>query len=412
MLKRHEIPILLTSIFILILTMRFLFHFTYVKEFEAGEVFEFEHILLSQPHRNEFQQYFYVDNLLVTLPLYPQYGYGDNLRLKGNIETYISNTDESMTEKLILKNPKVEIEENRTLAVFKYVRQKVLLAYKSSLPPRESGLLSGIVLGVEDGIKDSFKEELKRSGMLHVVVASGSNIVLVAGIIFIFIKGLVKKRIAIVFTILGIFFYAFLTGFDPPIVRASLMASFAFSAMVLGRERIALISLFFSAWLMLMFMPQLISDIGFQLSFSASFGIIMFQKVIELSSKFIPKILKEDFSTTLSAQIGAMPILLFAFGEINILSIMINVLLLWSVPIIMIMGLMAGVLGLLAPQLASPILFLLYPLLLLFSEVVKIGANLYIPLSLDTAYAPIAVIYYLILVFMLSKLKFKNENSS
>lgn len=407
MLKRYEIPILLASIFILLLALRFLFHFTFVSKFEANTNVDIKYTLLSQPHRNEFNQYFYVENLLVTLPLYPQYGYGETLRLKGSIETYISNKDESMTEKLILKNPEVNLEENRVLAVFKFIRQKVLLSYKSSLPPREAGLISGIVLGVEDGIKDSFKDELKRSGMLHVVVASGSNVVLVAGIIFLFINGLVKKRIAIVFTILGIFFYAFLTGFDPPIVRASIMASFGFIALILGRERIALVSLFFSAWLMLMISPQLLSDIGFQLSFAASFGILMFQKIIELSSKFVPKILKEDFSTTLSAQIGAMPVLLFGFGEVNILSIVTNVLLLWTVPIIMIFGLIGGILGLLSPQLSSSILYLVYPFLLLFSEVVKIGSNLYIPLTLDSYYAPLAVIYYLILVYILSKLKLK-----
>lgn len=407
MLKRYEIPILIASIFVLILILRFLFHFTFAKEFEAGVSVNFTHILLEEPRKNEFQQYFFVENLLVTLPMYPSYSYGDNLRLNGIVETYISNSDETMTERLILKNPEVKIEENNALAVLKYVRQKVLLAYNLALPPREAGLISGIVLGVEDGINDSFKNELKRSGMLHVVVASGSNVVLVGGIVFLLISGVVRKKLAIFLTVISIFFYAFLTGFDPPIVRASIMASFAFTALVLGRERVALFSLFFSAWVMLMVSPELISDIGFQLSFSASFGIIIFQKVIELASKFVPKMLKEDFSTTLSAQIGAMPVLLFAFGEVNILSIVTNVLLLWTVPIIMIFGLIAGVLGLISTHIAQPFIFILYPLLLLFSNVVRIGSNLYIPLSLTASYAPISIVYYLFLVYILSKLKFK-----
>lgn len=408
MLKRYEISILLTSIFILILILRFLFHFTFIDKFEVGEIVEREHTFLSLPLKNDFQQYFFIDDLLVTLPAFPEYTYGDKLKLKGTISTYASSKDDEVTEKLVLKNPEVKIEESRGLAVLKFVRQKVLLTYKSVLPPREAGLISGIVLGVEDGINEGFKNELKRTGMLHVVVASGSNIVLVAGIVFSLIGGLVKKRMAIIFTIICIFFYAFLTGFDPPIVRASIMASFAFTAMLLGRQRIALFSLFISGWIMLMVSPSLLSDIGFQLSFSASLGIILFQSIIHFLVHFVPKIAKEDFATTLSAQIGAMPFLLVAFGEVNLLSIFINVILLWTVPIIMIFGLAGAFVGVISPQISAPIILLVYPFLAFFSETVRLTSNFYIPLTLTSIFAPIALICYILLVYILVRLRIKD----
>ncbi len=341
------------------------------------------------------------------MPLYPEFTYGDKLRLKGTVESYSSKDESGVTENLILKNPEVKIEENRGLAVLKFVRQKVLLAYRATLPPREAGLLAGIVLGVEDGINEEFKDELKRTGMLHVVVASGSNIVLVAGIIFSLIAGIVKKSAAIFFTVIGIFFYAFLTGFDPPIVRASIMASFAFVALLLGRQKVAMFSLFFSAFLMLMVSPKLISDIGFQLSFSASFGIILFQNAIKMAFSLIPNIAKEDFSTTLSAQIGALPILLIAFGEVNLLSIFINVVLLWTVPIIMVLGLVGAGLGLISPLFSQPVILFIYPFLAFFSEVVRFSSNFYVPLSLTSIFTPITVIYYLLLVYILVKIKTK-----
>src|SRR3989344_1924991 len=152
MVKKYEIPILIVLIFILILILRFLFHFTFENKFELGEKVDFEFTLLEIPLKNEFQQYFYVDNILITLPLFPEYGYGDKLRLKGIVESYSSNTETEVTEKLIIKNPEVELVENKSLAVLKYIRQKVLLAYKSVLPPREAGLIAGIVLGAGEGI--------------------------------------------------------------------------------------------------------------------------------------------------------------------------------------------------------------------------------------------------------------------
>lgn len=407
MYKRYEIPVLIASIFVLILILRFLFYFSFKEGFYSGQQVEIEHVLLESPDKNSFQQYFYIDNLLVTLPLFPEYSYGDNLSLKGVVGSYISKKNDEVTEKLILENPEVEIEENNVLAVLKSIRQKVLLSYKSILPPREASLISGIVLGVDDDMSENFKDELKKTGMLHVVVASGSNVVLIAGILFGLINSLVKKKSAIIFTILSTFLYALLAGFDPPIVRASIMASFGLIALALGRQKIALISLLFSGWLMLIISPNLIYDIGFQLSFSASLGIIMFQKIIQTMFKIIPRIVKEDFSTTLSAQIGATPFLLIAFGEINLFSIFVNVILLWTVPVIMTFGLVAGILGLISPLISQPIILLVYPFLALFSEVVHFSSNIYLPLSLNSIFAPIAVIYYILVVYILLKIKAK-----
>ncbi len=407
MLKRNETLLLIASVLILLLTVRLVFFFASKSEFEVGDRVEIEHTFLKLPYKNFFQQYFYVENVLVSLPLYPEYGYGDKLRLKGTVETVTSSNENGLTKRLVIKNPEVKIVESGGLAVVKFVRQKVLLAYESALPPREAGLMAGIVLGAQDGINPEFKEDLKRTGMLHVVVASGSNVVLVAGIIFGLINGVVKKKYAIIFTVIGIFFYALLTGFDPPIVRASIMATFAFVAMLFGRQRTALMSLFFSGWLMLLVAPNLISDIGFQLSFSATLGIVLFQKVVSVVFKIIPNLVKEDFATTFSAQIGALPFLLIAFGQVNLLSIFINVLLLWTVPIIMILGLISGVLSLVAPILSLPLLLLAYPFLLIFSKVVELTSIFYVPLSLTSFTLPIVILYYLVIVYFLLRKRSK-----
>lgn len=406
-MKKYELRLLILLIFVLILSARITIHFMLAKQYKARERIELTHTFLKIPLKNEFQQYFYEGNILVTLPLYPTYGYGDKIELKGVVEEYTSNKDNSLTKKLIVKNPEVKMVQNKGLAVLKFVRQKVLSGFRLSLPSKESGLISGMVLGVEDGISKDFKEELKRSGMLHVVVASGSNAVLVAGIIFTVLSQTMKKRLAILFTVGGVFFYAFLTGFDPPIVRASIMAAFGFSALLLGRQRVALLALMFSGWLMLMVNPDFLFDVGFQLSFSASLGIILFQKVIDGIFHFIPVIAKEDFSTTLAAQIGALPFLLFAFGQVNVFSLFINILLLWTVPIIMLLGLAGALISLIFPIFSQPIILLSYPILIYFEKVVALGSRIYIPFSLESIFGPFILICYVLLLYLLLKLKIK-----
>ena len=125
---------------------------------------------------------------------------------------------------------------------------------------------------------------------------------------------------------------------------------------------------------MLIIYPQWISDLGFILSFVATGSMVLLQKKIGKALTFIPdifKVLREDFSTTLAAQIGVAPILFITFGQFNILSPLINTLILWTIPLIMIIGAIGGLVGLLLPALGRLILYLSYPLTWWFINIVK-----------------------------------------
>ncbi len=404
-LRQYETLFLVVLVLIFALCVRLVVFFSPESKFQAGQHVKVEHTFLELPQKTEFNQYFYKENLLVSLPRYPEFNYGENILMEGIIESRSSSHDLRAPEQLILKDPELKYSPDRRLAIIGFIRQKVLLAYKLHLPSQEAGLIAGIVLGVEDGLRETFREELIRSGMLHVVVASGSNIALVSGVVFLVLGRIMRKKYAVFITITLLFFYALLTGFNSPIVRASIMASFAFVGMVLGRQRVAFLSLILSGWLMLMMSPKLLSEISFQLSFSATLGIVLFQKIIRAVSYFIPRIVKEDFATTISAQIGALPFLLFAFGEVNLLSIFMNMLLLWTIPIIMVFGLISGIVGLIHSALAAPFLLLLYPLLKYFTIVVGFGSKFYIPLSITSLAFPVAVVYYVLLVWFLVRRK-------
>jgi competence protein ComEC len=127
-----------------------------------------------------------------------------------------------------------------------------------------------------------------------------------------------------------------------------------------------------TAGIMLAIQPDWIIDVGFALSFTSTAFIMLFEKRIAKALKFVPEVLKEGLSISLAAQIGVAPILFVTFGQFNIWSPLINALVLWVVPYIMILGSIGGVVGLVFPFLGKMILWLSYPLSWWFCKVVQI----------------------------------------
>jgi competence protein ComEC len=122
---------------------------------------------------------------------------------------------------------------------------------------------------------------------------------------------------------------------------------------------------------MLVVNPSWIGDMGFILSFASTGSIMLFGNRIEKLLRKIPDFFREDLSVTLSAQIGVTPILFVMFRQFNILSPVINLLILWTVPILMILGSVGGIVGLIVPGLGKMILYLGYPMLWWFVGVVE-----------------------------------------
>jgi competence protein ComEC len=116
-------------------------------------------------------------------------------------------------------------------------------------------------------------------------------------------------------------------------------------------------------------------DIGFILSFIATLSLVLFEKRIKKIIFFVPGVFKESMSTTLAAQIGVTPILYVTFDSIYILSPIVNVLVLWTIPLITILGMLASLLFYVVPTFAKLLLYMAYPLTLWFVETVNIFAK-------------------------------------
>ncbi|MBI3443335.1 ComEC/Rec2 family competence protein [Candidatus Woesebacteria bacterium] len=327
--------------------------------YKSGQKLRITTIITSDPVKYSDRQIFNTAGLKISLPLYPEINYGDRVVVEGEAA-------DSKLKKAVL----VRVEESQ--GFFPNLRKNLVAFYQKSLPEPHAALLSGIVLGARSSLPKDFWEKLKNSGTLHVVVASGMNVSISAGF---FIKTLAlffKRKKAIPFALAGIWGYTAVSGFQAPLIRAAAMGSVAFIAQEFGRVTFAWKILVLAGLMMLIFKPDWIFDIGFILSFVATASLMLFERKIRSFLGFIPfTTIKESFSTSLAAQIGVSPIIFATFGQFNIFSPIINALVLWTVPFIMIIGAVGGVVGIIFEPLGRLILYLVYPLTWWFITIVS-----------------------------------------
>ena len=164
------------------------------------------------------------------------------------------------------------------------------------------------------------------------------NVSLVAGGLVFIIGAVLSRRKTLSITLFCLTLYAALSGLEPSIVRASLMGSLLLIAGLVGRQYLGLWMLLLTGYGMLFVDPRLLFDVGFQLSFLATAGIVLIKPLLLIPLPQILSVVREDFSTTLSAQILTIPILLSTFGQFNLISILANVAILWMILPVMVLG--------------------------------------------------------------------------
>lgn len=337
----------------------FVRYYTSQPTYKDGQKIRITARVSSEPTRSAFYQNINLGGLRISLPRYPEVRYGETVVIEG------------IVDKRNLKDS-VLINVSETTSVFPKIRNLFLTFYNRNFPQPDASLISGIILGAKTSLQRDFWQSLIKTGTAHIVVASGMNVTFVAAFLMSVLAIFFKRRVAIPAALAGIWFYAALSGFDAPIVRAAIMGSIAFSAQEMGRVMDAYKVLFLAGLMMLMVVPEWLGDIGFILSFVATLSLMLFEKRIEALVKFLPGVLKEGFATSLAAQIGVAPILFVTFGQFNLLSPVINAIVLWTVPLIMVIGALAGVIGIIFEPLGRLILYLAYPLTRWFVWVIEI----------------------------------------
>jgi competence protein ComEC len=318
--------------------------------------------------------------VLVRAPRFPELHYGDRLRVSGLLQTPPEFEDFSYRDYLArqgvysyINQPQIErIESGQgspVWAAIYAVKDRARDAIGQMVPDPEASLLQGILLGIESGIPADLYEQYNATGISHIIVISGSNITFVATLFALAFSRLLGKRRAYWFTIAGITLYVLLVGADAAVVRAGIMGGLFVTALYLGRRSTAYVSLFASAFVLTLFNPLALWDAGFQLSFAATLGLILFAPAIERLfeqglTRFVPqdharwglRFLNDALILTLAAQVLTIPLVVYHFGRLSLVAPLANLLILPVQPPIMSLGAAAASIGALA--FAGPVAFL------------------------------------------------------
>jgi len=359
---------------------------------------------------------------LLFVPRYSAYRYGDLLLVRGRLETppqldefdyrgYLAHEGIYST----MRYPQIEILERdkgfKPLAWIYSARNRLSQTLTIVLPEPQAALAQGIFLGIRGNIPLSVKADFSRTGTAHILAISGLHLSIIAGILLslgIWLFG--RRRYLYIWLALGvIWLYALLTGMQPPVVRATIMASLFLVAELLGRQRSAPTSLAFAAAIMVGINPQILWSASFQMTFLAMAGLILISPpLMSMGRKAVTATLGENkpavsianfvtdsFSVSLGAVIAVWPVIAYYFGIIAFVAPLATFLVLPALPGIIITGAVAGVLGLMALPVAQVVawvawLFLSYTLL-----VVKGFAALPSYIAVGSVDVTLILVYYL-----------------
>jgi len=238
----------------------------------------------------------------------------------------------------------IRAEEGKTGNLTENLTNKLLLNIKRLLPEPHASLLSGILLGCQSNFSLDFLLSLRETGTLHLIVASGGNLAFVAnGIMFIFWQNFnFSRRLSVFISLIFIMIYIIIVGLEPPIIRAGIMAFLMLGGGFLGKQIVSLWTLILSISIMLLINPLLIEDISFQLSSTATLGLIFLSpKTRQQATNFFQNIwlgIKGQFQIALAAFLFTAPIVWFHFHQISFLGLIVNPLVNWIIPYIMFFG--------------------------------------------------------------------------
>lgn len=303
---------------------------------------------------------------LIKTNKYPSYNYADIVEAKGFLkipETFEGFDYQNYLAKKgiysLIDWPEIKIlSKENYLNVFQFFYGQIL-KFKNNIRENinksfsfiESKLLAGILLGDQSGFSQDFKDKLNITGLRHITAVSGMNVAILCSVFMSLFLGFgLWRGQAFYLTLFFIFLFVLMIGFQASVIRAGIMGSIVLLAQKVGRLPNSTRIIVFTAAIMILINPMiLVWDVGFQLSFLAILGIVLLSQPIGSILKFIPQEkfinLRSVVSATLSAQVFTLPILIYNFGRISLISTVTNILVVPMVDLIMIFGFVFAILS-------------------------------------------------------------------
>lgn len=328
------------------------------------------------------------------------YQYGERIRIRGKLVTPPENEEFSYREYLARQGihsymPSTEITRlpgeggNPIKKAIYAFKDKALKNIYLIFPDPEASLLAGILLGVDTGLSQALQQAFKDTGTAHIIAISGFNIAIIAGLFFALFSRVLGQLRGSIVAILGIALYTFLVGADAAVVRAALMGGISLTARQLGRRNDGFNALMLSAVIMSAWNPNTPWDVGFQLSFFATLGLILYAepfqnwavKVIRRytspgTAQKVAAPISEYFLLTLAAQLTTLPIMAYHFKRISLVSLIANPFVLPVQPAVMIVGGLAVILSLIWLPLGAIAAFAAWPFIAYTIRLVELFAKM------------------------------------
>lgn len=329
----------------------------------------FTGVVVSEPDVREHVTHYviavdgYRSRVRVTLRHFPQLMYGDKVRFTGTL-TFPENftSEQGLTFNYIgflakdgirytMFVPHVEKlgsgYGNKFFSLLFALKQWFVQELTQALKQLHGALAAGILLGTKQSLGQELLEAFRRAGLVHIVVLSGFNVTIIAEAI----RRLFHRfppTASLMLTVSAITAFAIMTGASTTTVRASVMAVLAVVALRSARTYNVDRALVAAGIGMVLHNPLILMyDPGFQLSFVATLGLLHGAPLVERVLGYVPEILglRQIVATTIATQLAVLPLLVSMTGEVSVVSLVANVLVLPVVPFAMGASALLMVLG-------------------------------------------------------------------
>ncbi len=310
----------------------------------------------------------YQNKVLIFTDNFSDYSYGDKISFVGEVvrpSNFLTDEGEVFDYQNYLRarginqvtyRPQLNlISQNKKFSLRSflfYLKNNFLVKLRQNLPEPSASLAGGLVLGDKSGLGREVEDNFRLAGISHIVVLSGYNITIIAESVLKFFFWLHLPWVSM-FGVFAIVIFVMMVGGEASVVRAACMGIIALFARQNGRTYSAGVALLFAGFLMVLWNPfLLIFDLGFQLSFLATLGLIylspffdkLFAKVVTNKNNWLG--LREIIITTLSAQLAVYPWLLLKIGNVSWIGFIANIFILPIIPLAMFFSFLTGLGGL------------------------------------------------------------------
>lgn len=322
--------------------------------------------------------------ILIITNKYPLYEYGNVIEIQGKLKTPKDSPEFSYKDYLsryeiysLMYYPEIrdtgKNEGSYWYAKILWVKEMFEGNIRRILPEPHSSFLAGLLLGSKTQIPSSLMDKFSQTGTTHILAVSGFNISIIAWVVFwIFMVIGIHRYWAFWLAVLIVILFTVVTGASASVIRASIMGIIVLTAMRLGRLSQTAYALALTGMAMVSINPKLLRfDIGFQLSFLATLGLVLFSSLLDkkfsqkefFKESLIWPVMKTTFVATLAAQILVIPVIAYHFRQVSLISPLANLLILPAVPFSMAVGFFGGVTAFVWPLLGQIIGYVAWILL-------------------------------------------------